>query len=146
MKFILNGRLTEYNILISFFDSNFIDICSTIHHDSCSFSWLRPLVASEICNALIIPRIIKIAQSWIHSSWNSPGHNTGMSSHSFLLGDLHNPRIRLKPGLSHCRWILYHLSYQGSPKKSPSSQIDLYFQTFLWIRILLENSMQISFT
>ena len=58
MKFILNGRLTEYNILISFFDSNFIDICSTIHHDACSFSRLRLLVASEICNALILPRII----------------------------------------------------------------------------------------
>ena len=29
-----------------------------------------------------------------------------------LSGDLPNPGI--KPGLLHCRWILYHLSYQGS--------------------------------
>ena len=30
-------------------------------------------------------------------------------------GDLPNPEI--KPGLPHCRWILYHLSHQGSPRK-----------------------------
>ena len=29
-------------------------------------------------------------------------------------GDLPNPGI--EPGLPHCRWILYHLSHQGSPR------------------------------
>ena len=44
-------------------------------------------------------------------SWNSPGKNTGVDSHSLL------QRIfltqGLNPGLLHCRWILYHLSHQG---------------------------------
>ena len=31
-------------------------------------------------------------------------------------GDLPNPGI--KPGLLHCRWIIYYLTYQGSPHKA----------------------------
>ena len=38
----------------------------------------------------------------LYSSWNSPGQNTG-----------------LKPGLLHCRRILYQLSHQGSLGYSP---------------------------
>ena len=45
--------------------------------------------------------------------WNSPGKNTGVSSHSLL------QRIfltqGLNPGLLHCRQIVYCLSHQGSP-------------------------------
>ena len=44
--------------------------------------------------------------------WNSPGKNTGVDSHSLLQGLF--PTQGLKPGLLHCRWILYHLSHQGS--------------------------------
>ena len=45
--------------------------------------------------------------------WDSPGKNAGMGSHSllqviFLMQGLNR-------GLLHCRQILYHLSYQGSP-------------------------------
>ena len=47
--------------------------------------------------------------------WNSPGKNTGMSCHSLLQGIFLTQR--LNPGLLHCRQILYHLSYQGSPVK-----------------------------
>ena len=45
--------------------------------------------------------------------WNSLGRNTGMDSHSFLQGIFLTQR--LKPGLPHCRQILYHLSRQGTP-------------------------------
>ena len=49
-------------------------------------------------------------------SWDSPGKNTGVGSHSLL------QRIFLtqgwNPGLLHCRWILYCLSHQGSPAKT----------------------------
>ena len=41
--------------------------------------------------------------------WNFPGKTTGVGSHSLLQG------ILLNLGLLHCRWILYHLSHQGSP-------------------------------
>ena len=44
--------------------------------------------------------------------WNSPGKNTGVGCHALLRGIF--PTQALKPGLPHCRWILYHLSHQGS--------------------------------
>ena len=45
---------------------------------------------------------------------NSPGQNTGMGSRSLLQGIF--PTQGSKPGLPHCRWILYQLSHKGSPR------------------------------
>ena len=45
-----------------------------------------------------------------------PGQNTGVGSHSLLQGSF--PTQGSNPGLLHCRWILYQLSHQGSPKVS----------------------------
>ena len=42
-----------------------------------------------------------------------PGKHTGVGSHSLLQGII--PTQGLNPGLLHCRQILYHLSFQGSP-------------------------------
>ena len=53
---------------------------------------------------------------WHHrpySPWSSPGQNTGVGSLPFLQGIF--PTQGSNPGLPHCRWILYHLSYQRSP-------------------------------
>ena len=44
---------------------------------------------------------------------SSPGQNTGVSSCSLLQGICITQGSN--PGLPHCRWILYHLSHQGSP-------------------------------
>ena len=44
--------------------------------------------------------------------WDSPGKNTGVHSHSLLLGIFLTQG--LNPGLLHCRCIFYLLSYQGS--------------------------------
>ena len=46
-------------------------------------------------------------------SWNSPGKNTGMRSHSLPGGIFQTQGLNL--GLLHCRQILYHLNHQGSP-------------------------------
>ena len=46
--------------------------------------------------------------------WNSPGQNTGVGSLSLLEGIF--PTWGSNPDLSHCRQILYQLSYQGSPR------------------------------
>ena len=46
--------------------------------------------------------------------WNRPGQNSGVGSHSLLQGIF--PTQGLNPGLPHCRWILYCLSHQGSPR------------------------------
>ena len=49
-----------------------------------------------------------------HSSWNSPGQNTGVSSLSSLQGIL--PIQGSNPGLLHWRRILYQLSHKESPR------------------------------
>ena len=58
--------------------------------------------------------------------WKSPGKNTGVGCHSLLhvifLTQGSNP------GLLHCRQILYHLSYQGSPVSSGSA---VYYRTWM---------------
>ena len=43
--------------------------------------------------------------AWTICPWNSPGQNTGVSSHSFLQGIF--PTQRSNPGLLYCRWILF---------------------------------------
>ena len=48
----------------------------------------------------------------LYSPWNSPGQNTVVGSPSLLQGIF--PTQGSNPGLSHCRWILYQLSYQRS--------------------------------
>ena len=48
------------------------------------------------------------------SPGNSPGQNTGVGSLSLLQGIF--PTQGSKPGLPHCRQILYQLSHQGSPR------------------------------
>ena len=45
--------------------------------------------------------------------WNSPGQNTEVGSLSLLQGIF--PTQGSKPGLLHCRWILYQLSHKGRP-------------------------------
>ena len=45
--------------------------------------------------------------------WHSPGKNTGVGSCCPLQGIL--PTQGSNPDLPHCRRILYHLSYQGTP-------------------------------
>ena len=50
-----------------------------------------------------------------YSPWNSPGQNTGVGSLSLLQGIF--PTQGSNPGHSHCRWILYQLIHQGSPKR-----------------------------
>ena len=49
----------------------------------------------------------------LYSPWISPGQDTGVGSCSFLQGIFLTQG--LNPGLLHCRWILYQLSYEGSP-------------------------------
>ena len=44
--------------------------------------------------------------------WDSPGKNTGVSCHSLIQGIF--PTQESNPGLPHWRWILYHLSHEGS--------------------------------
>ena len=54
---------------------------------------------------------------WPHglcSPWNSPGQNSRVGSLSLLHGIF--PTQGSNPVLPHCGWILYQLSYKGSPR------------------------------
>ena len=51
--------------------------------------------------------------------WNSPGKNTGVGCHSQLQGIF--PTQGPNPGLLHCRWILYYLRHQESPRSRADS-------------------------
>ena len=63
---------------------------------------------------------VKVAQSCptlcnlMDCPWNSLGQSTEVGSLSLLQGIF--PTQESNRGLLHCRWILYQLSYQGSPK------------------------------
>ena len=48
----------------------------------------------------------------LYSPWNCPDQNTRVGSLSLLQGIF--PTQELNPGQSHCRRILYWLSYEGS--------------------------------
>ena len=48
--------------------------------------------------------------------WDSPGKNSGVGCHFLLEGIF--PTHGLNPGLLHCRWTLYCLCHQGSPRLS----------------------------
>ena len=80
------------------------------------FAWysvLRNLLERVLI--ILLLKLLSCATSWtIYSPWNFPGQNIGVGSLSLLQGIF--PTQGLNPGLLHCRWILYQLSYQGSPE------------------------------
>ena len=76
-------------------------------------------VSHSVVSDSLQPHVLQPAR--LLCPWDSPGKNTGMGCHALLQG------IFLTQGLNpcllcllHCRWILYQLSYQGSPL--PSNQ------------------------
>ena len=56
----------------------------------------------------------------LYSPWNSPGQNTRVGSLSFTRVSS-QPRDRTQ--VSHCRQILYQLSYKGSTSKYNNNDI-----------------------
>ena len=50
----------------------------------------------------------------LYSPWTSPGQNTGVGSLSLIQEVF--PTQGSNPGLLQCCWILYQLSYKGSPR------------------------------
>ena len=64
---------------------------------------------SESCSVMSDP----LLPHGLYSPWNSLGQNAGLGSLSFLQGIF--PTQRSKPGLPHCRRILYQLSHKESP-------------------------------
>ena len=66
---------------------------------------------AQSCPTLCDPVDCSPAGSSVHG--DSPGKNTGMGCYALLQQIF--PTQGWSPGFLHCRWILYQLSYLGSP-------------------------------
>ena len=86
------GQLTKLKILAF---GHFIVLC----------------LVAQSCPTLCDPTDWSPPSSSVHG--DSPGKNTRVGCHAFLQGIFLTQG--LDPGLLHCRWILYHLSPEGSP-------------------------------
>ena len=89
---------------------------------SCSVQFSRSVVSNSL-------RLHALQPARLLCSWNSPGKNTGVDSHSLIQGIFLTQK--LNPGLLHCRQTFYHLSYQGSCYViNPSVQFSSVAQSF----------------
>ena len=69
-------------------------------------------LVTQSCLTLCDPMDCSLPGSSVHR--DSPGKNTEMGCYALLQGIF--PTQGLNPGLLHCRWILYHLNHQESPR------------------------------
>ena len=72
---------------------------------------VKVLVASVVSDSL--RPYGQLLPTRLIGSWDSPGKNTAVGSHSLLQGIF--PTQRSNPGLPHCRQIPCHLSHWRSP-------------------------------
>ena len=75
-------------------------------------------LVAQSCLNLCNPMDCSPLVSSVH--WDSLGKNTRVGCHALLQGIF--PTQGSNPGLPHCRWIVYHLSHQGSPRYWSRSQ------------------------
>ena len=88
------------------------------------------VVVTQSCQTLCDPMDCSSPGSSL-CSWNFPGKNTGVVSHSLLQGIFLTQGSN--PGLPHCRQVLYHLSHQGSPYICTCVYICIYIP-YVYIR------------
>ena len=69
-------------------------------------------LVAQLCLTLYDPMDCNPPGSSVHG--DSPGKNTGVGGDALLQGIFPTQRSNL--GLPHCRWMLYHLRHQGSPR------------------------------
>ena len=69
-------------------------------------------LVAQSCLTLCDPTDCSLPSPSVHG--NSPGKTTGVGYYAPLQGIF--PTQGWNPGLPHCRWILYCLSHQGSPR------------------------------
>ena len=75
------------------------------------FMYTMLCLVTHSCLTLWNPRDCSLPGSSVHE--DSPGKNTWVCFHALLQGIF--PIQESNPGIFHFRWILYHLSHQGSP-------------------------------
>ena len=92
----------------------YVDHRSTVSYTCEIFSICASKVKSESEGHSVVSNSLQ--PHGCYSPWNSPGQNTGVGSLSLLQQIFLTQESN--PGLLHCRWILYQLSYQGSPNST----------------------------
>ena len=74
------------------------------------WSFIVLLLTRSVMSDFLSPHGRSPSCSSVHG--DSPGKNTGVGCHVLLQGIF--PTQASNPGFPYCRWILYHLSHQGS--------------------------------
>ena len=99
-KKYLKVYLLDLYCFVVFSVYTFVDLicCAVLSHQSCP----------TLCN----PMNCSLPGFSVHG--DSPGKNTGVGCHALLQGIF--PTQGLNSGVPNCRWILYFLSHQGSPR------------------------------
>ena len=80
---------------------------SVSHHHSLPSGSLHYILSHSVMSNSLLPH-------GLCKPWNSPGQNTGVGNLSLLKRIF--PTQGSNPSLPPCRWILYCLSHQGSPR------------------------------
>ena len=88
-------------------------------HSKEFYDWF-PLKSSFVCVCWLLTHVLLcnpiLGPTRRLYPWNSPGKNIEVDCQALLQGIFSTQAS--KPGLPHCRQILYCLSYQGSPQSS----------------------------
>ena len=84
-------------------------------------------LVAQSCPTLFNPMGCSPPGSSVHG--DSPGKNTRGGCHALLQGIFLTQGSN--PGLSHCRRILYHLSYQGNPYTYIHTHIYTYIHIYV---------------
>ena len=87
-----------------------VNLCCTTERFSCVCICM--CLVAQLCLTLCDPMDCSLAGSSVHGG--SPDKSTGVGYHALLQGVF--PTQGSNPGLPDCRWILYSLSHQGSPR------------------------------
>ena len=89
--------------------------------------YIPSLLSHSVVSDSASPWLCSPPDSSVHG--DSSGKNTGVRCHALLQGIF--PTQGSNPGIPHCRWILYHLSHQGSPRIAGVGTLSLLHGIFL---------------
>ena len=111
-----NNKNSTYKLVIKI---DFLLCCpygssSTSYYISVKYNFMLHYVlclVTQSCRILCDPMDCSLPGSSVYG--DSPGKNTGVHCHALLQGII--PTQGSNPCLPHYKWILYHLSHQGSP-------------------------------
>ena len=131
-RFFTTSTTWEAHPEPSLIPAQFLSLVLQPPHSFCELpnSFWKPLfgLSSPACVRMSVTqpnswRCHGLSPTRLPCPWNPSGQNTGVGCHFHLQGVFLTQG--LNPGLLHCRRMLYHLSYEGSPK---FTRAGFYFQ------------------